>query len=73
MSEETYADIITLNVKVLREVQDLREENERLRSALNYAAGWISTTPSWSHKHPEEVLQYLLSRKWRDDAQGDQE
>ncbi len=69
--------MLTLALSALYEsterVFTLEAENERLRAALNYAAGWISTTPSWSHKHPDEILRYLLSRKWRDDALGDQE
>lgn len=36
------------------------DEINRLRTALNFAAGLISTMPKFSDKHPEDVLKWIM-------------
>lgn len=42
-------------------ISDLHDRINKLEQQLRFAAGYISATPQWSNKHPEEVLQWVKS------------
>ena len=44
---------------VISEIETLRDDNERLRAALRFAAGCISAQERHKNQHPEDVLRWI--------------
>ncbi len=40
-------------------ISELLNKIETLERRLSFAAGYISATPEWSDKHPNDVLKWI--------------
>ena len=56
---------------VARRIAELEAERDRLRVALDMAAGLISTMPEHANKHPEEVREWIAREALGQDTQSE--